>query len=230
MEIHRPKPWHGLREFLKEYAIIVLGVLTALAGEQLVEWNHWRHEVAETELALRQELGHDLMAVEYRVSQADCAKRRLDDLRRWRGSWLAGAGRPLTGYMSAPTTVSLYTDSWEVAESGQVAAHIPLERRMQYAKIYATVRVLRTTSEQARQGWQSLQDFEDAPSLDVHDLMRLRGLVNYLNFYEENLATTNLPMLRERSSALGVNAEHHDPNTPVLRQSREALCKSIFPA
>ena len=35
MEIHKPKPWHGFREFLKEYLIIVVGVLTALAGEQL---------------------------------------------------------------------------------------------------------------------------------------------------------------------------------------------------
>ena len=32
MDIHKPKPWHGFREFLKEYAIIVVGVLTALGG------------------------------------------------------------------------------------------------------------------------------------------------------------------------------------------------------
>jgi hypothetical protein len=32
MDIHKPKPWHGVREFLKEYVIIVVGVLTALAG------------------------------------------------------------------------------------------------------------------------------------------------------------------------------------------------------
>ncbi len=45
MDIHKPKPFHGLREFLKEYGIIVLGVLTALFLEQAVEWLHWRHEV-----------------------------------------------------------------------------------------------------------------------------------------------------------------------------------------
>lgn len=36
MDIHKPKPWHGPREFLKEYLIIVVGVLTALAAEQTV--------------------------------------------------------------------------------------------------------------------------------------------------------------------------------------------------
>ena len=45
MDIHKPKPIRNWRDFLKEYAIIVLGVATALAGEQAVEWWHWRHEV-----------------------------------------------------------------------------------------------------------------------------------------------------------------------------------------
>jgi hypothetical protein len=34
MDIHKPKPWHGWREFLKEYATLVIGVLTALAFQQ----------------------------------------------------------------------------------------------------------------------------------------------------------------------------------------------------
>ena len=42
MDIHKPKPWHSFREFLKEYLIIVVGVLTALGAEQAVEWLHWR--------------------------------------------------------------------------------------------------------------------------------------------------------------------------------------------
>ena len=53
MDIHKPKPWHNVREFLKEYVIIVIGVLTALGAEQTVEWLHWRHlaEKAEQDLA-----------------------------------------------------------------------------------------------------------------------------------------------------------------------------------
>jgi hypothetical protein len=35
MDIHKPKPIHNWREFLKEYAIIVLGVLTALFRSRL---------------------------------------------------------------------------------------------------------------------------------------------------------------------------------------------------
>lgn len=55
MEIHKPKPWHGLREFLKEYGIIVLGVLTAIALEQTVETFHRRAESAELRESLERE-------------------------------------------------------------------------------------------------------------------------------------------------------------------------------
>jgi hypothetical protein len=34
MDINRPKPWRGLREFLKEHLIIVVGVLMALAAAE----------------------------------------------------------------------------------------------------------------------------------------------------------------------------------------------------
>ncbi len=46
MDIHKPKSWHGFREFLKEYLIIVIGVLTALAAEQVVVAAH-EHRIAD---------------------------------------------------------------------------------------------------------------------------------------------------------------------------------------
>lgn len=59
VEIHKPKPWHGFREFLKEYFIIVVGVLTALAAEQVVQRMEWAHKVHAAEAAMRRELLFD---------------------------------------------------------------------------------------------------------------------------------------------------------------------------
>ena len=36
MDIHKPKPWHGVREFLKEIGTIVIGVLIALGEFKVV--------------------------------------------------------------------------------------------------------------------------------------------------------------------------------------------------
>ena len=42
MRFRLPQALHGWRKFLKEYAVVVLGVLTALALGQLVESAHDR--------------------------------------------------------------------------------------------------------------------------------------------------------------------------------------------
>ena len=47
MDIHKSKPWHSVREFFKEYLIIVVGVLTALGAEQVAEATHERAIAAE---------------------------------------------------------------------------------------------------------------------------------------------------------------------------------------
>ena len=60
MDIHKPKPWHGWREFLKEYAIIVVGVLTALGAEQIAERIHEAHTSAEARENIRAEIAANL--------------------------------------------------------------------------------------------------------------------------------------------------------------------------
>jgi hypothetical protein len=81
MDIHKPKAWHGVREFLKEYAIIVVGVLTALAAEQLVETWRWRHKIDEAQGAMRMELAEDDGPQAYaRAISAACLDTQLEGL------------------------------------------------------------------------------------------------------------------------------------------------------
>jgi hypothetical protein len=47
MDIHKPKPWRGAREFLKEIGTIVIGVLIALGAEQVAVSLRDRHAAAE---------------------------------------------------------------------------------------------------------------------------------------------------------------------------------------
>jgi hypothetical protein len=80
MDIHKPKPIHNWREFLKEYAIIVLGVATALAAEQAVEWVHWQSEVAQAKDVIATELVSNVTGAIDRVRTKSCAERRLAEL------------------------------------------------------------------------------------------------------------------------------------------------------
>jgi type IV secretory pathway VirB2 component (pilin) len=47
MQVHLPEPLHGWREFAGEVGIIVLGVLIALAAQQIVEAIHGNAQARE---------------------------------------------------------------------------------------------------------------------------------------------------------------------------------------
>jgi hypothetical protein len=55
VHIHLPKPLHGWRELIGEVAVIVIGILIALGGEQAVEALHHRAEVKEGSQKLRRQ-------------------------------------------------------------------------------------------------------------------------------------------------------------------------------
>jgi hypothetical protein len=52
MEIHKPKPVHSWKELLGEIGVIVIGIVIALSGEQLIEANHRAHQRADLRAAL----------------------------------------------------------------------------------------------------------------------------------------------------------------------------------
>src|SRR5215469_10673094 len=90
MDIHKPKPWRGLRGFLKEYAIIFVGVLTALAAEQSVGWLHERAEVAEAREALKREIAANAGYARFSIEMEHCQAALLDrDL-----AWANGGPHP----------------------------------------------------------------------------------------------------------------------------------------
>ncbi len=83
MEIHKSKPIHSWREFLKEYAIIVLGVLTALAAEQTAEALHHRAQVEDITEKLQEESRANLEVVDYDIAKANAVVARLEgDIRQ----------------------------------------------------------------------------------------------------------------------------------------------------
>src|SRR5579864_6640258 len=81
MDIHKPKPWHGVREFLKEYVIIVVGVLTALGAEQGVEWLHWRQVTADAREVIILDQRHLMQQVGATDVASACALRRLNEVK-----------------------------------------------------------------------------------------------------------------------------------------------------
>jgi hypothetical protein len=174
MDIHKPKPWHGLREFTKEYLIIVAGVLTALAGEQAVETVHRTREVAEARRALQDEIGTDWNALNAQVRQSECGVQRLDELSRWQQSLGSGEPIKLTRPAVSPTYMSLRTNVWRVATSAGVA-QMSFELRVAYGQLYDSLAEQEAIRDDMRHRWEDVAQASAAQALTQEEVTRLRG-------------------------------------------------------
>ena len=84
------RPPHGWNAVIWELAIVTLGVLIALAAQQIVQAAQNRSTAADTRAEVTDELNSDLMSMALRESIEPCIDRRLSELRAivtTRSSW-----------------------------------------------------------------------------------------------------------------------------------------------
>ena len=137
MHFHLPKPLHGWREFAGEVGIIVVGVLIALAFEQVAEGMRWRSAVAESEASMRKELSEDDgPQVFERLAFSPCIDAQIDALQ-------AGlvkerdAGVP---FRPAPLVVPAYftwdSDAYRQAMASSTLSHMAIARSYAWSSPY----------------------------------------------------------------------------------------------
>jgi hypothetical protein len=205
MHVHLPKPLHGWRAFFGEVAIIVLGVLIALAAEQAVESWRWHREVKETRLAADAELTHDLGVFKHRLGQKACVENRLADLDRWLQGWRDGKPLKLNGPIASPPAFGLHFNVWD-ATAGEARAHMDLETKLAYAGLYDVLKNFDTQRLKEREAWASLGEYDEAASLDHQDLLRIRGLITRIRAFNSTLPGFS-PYLDKPAAKLGIRPD-----------------------
>ncbi len=139
IDVHKPHPFHNWREFLKEYAIIVVGVLTALFAEQAVQSIEWHHKVDAAIEDMDQEMSNGNGPQAYvRLALYRCLSQRLEALKTAinggdRSSVRRGIDQialPLRNYNS---------HAREAANSADIEARIPPDRMYEYRIVYALI-------------------------------------------------------------------------------------------
>jgi hypothetical protein len=128
MDIHKPKPIRNWREFLKEYAIIVIGVLTALAAEQAVEWAHWQGRIRDARHAMTVELRDDDGPQAYiRMALQTCRDRQLDAIRIAIVARMKRHDVVQLIDRYRPPTFTWDSVAWNTLQTSDVASHISAE-------------------------------------------------------------------------------------------------------
>jgi hypothetical protein len=165
MDIHKPKPFHNLREFLAEIIVVVLGVLIALSAEQVVRSWHEAKSAREAREAIREELVQDLSDAQVLHTSRPCTTRRLDEVAGYLAA--AGRGEKITppNWIGRPTMTRAYNGQWQAAtQSGRVSL-LPKAEAAAYANMhYMLDRYLEAQGEEQRQ-WAELRTLQRLPSL-----------------------------------------------------------------
>jgi hypothetical protein len=185
MHVHLPKPLHGWRAFVGEVGIIVVGVLIALAAEQLVDEWQWRQKVGHAEAAMRLELSEDDGPEAYgRALIGPCLDQqimRIHDgagrvpvaqLRQWAGDY-------------APPFRTWDSEAWKVVVASDTGSHMGPDRLVAWSAPY---RILPMLNDQAQREGQLVIDLREtlppegdpSPS-DLQSLRRTAAQLRLLN-------------------------------------------------
>jgi len=154
MDIHKPKPWHGVREFGKELLTIVLGVLIALAAEAAVEEFRWTQRIDQTEDHLRQRVRGITVSVAARQALQPCIDQMFDKLQLaletsgddWRPPFVIVSGR-LKGVVTAPKG-GWSAEEWNAAVADGTVNHLPKTALLAFSNFFGIDANVRRFNEQ----------------------------------------------------------------------------------
>ena len=228
MDLHKPKPWHGVREFLKEYLIIVVGVLTALGAEAGVEALHWRHVVAGERENLRTEAGWNEATMASRRLIEPCVTRRLAELdelfrRHHRGEPLGKVGP-----VGRPGYVSGGNQGWDLALADQAVAHMSQKEKTLYTALAQSYASYDFTHLEERAAWRELQVLDHSEDLEAADWSALRRSLEAARDSDQQMRVhITVGDWLQGYRALGL--PHPIPDPAVMTQPTvAALCRSML--
>jgi hypothetical protein len=202
MEIHKPKPIHNWRDFLKEVGTIVLGVGIALAAEQAVEWYHWHNKVAEAREIIATELSGSVGNAIERIMMEKCGERRLDALAQILDTASRTGQLPPVGDIGMMPLRQGTSGAWEGVLASQTATHFPRRQLATLATIYGYVRKADTFAEPEVAAWTELSGMSGpGRRLDSAAEDRLRaalGRARYFNRTRTELGSSIIYQMKNQ--------------------------------
>jgi hypothetical protein len=176
MHFHLPKPLHGWRAFAGEVGIIVIGVLIALGAEQTLQSFHWRGEVRQFRVAVDQELAYDLAALQYRLRQEVCVRRRIASLESWRDSARAGAPIRRISEVGRPSHYSFARSVWD-SRRGDLMGQMPLAATVGYSTLYDQFDNVSAQVKDEKDAWRAMAEYNGSTVLSEEDIKHVTALI-----------------------------------------------------
>ena len=223
MHFHLPKPMHGWRQFAGEVGVIVLGVLIALAAQQVAQSVQWRGDVDDLRAPIRAEMDRNLFTYPYRAKQKPCINARLDELQRWLEGWRAGRPQRLAGPIGIPVSLVIRTSAWDGRDPATLS-HMPVAEKLEYGFLYSEFANNEVHRLDERAAWIELANFDGATELDHDDMMRLQGLIFRARLRDKRIDQNAARFIKRAAESGLVPTKERD-----LPDYENELCRPILP-
>lgn len=156
MAFRVPKLGKSGREFAREVAIVILGVLVALALEEIASSWRDRARAAEIRASMDEELGDFVHIFDMRAVASRCIAAKLDDLDR------ALAGRPAPPFRNVGRAPFFFTShgAWNSDAAALLSSHYGPATVRTYGEIYQGMAEFAVLSQREQDDWIVLQTLE----------------------------------------------------------------------
>jgi hypothetical protein len=211
VDVHKSKAVHSIREFLSEIGVVVLGVVIALGGEQLVEHLRDIQKAAEARAGIRDEIAMNIAVLESRTSAQTCIDRRIDEI----ASLLDtndGSGSVVPTWLGRPPIWEMLHARWQVvSQAGRAPLLAPAEQAV-YGFAYALFADVANDEDREQIAWARLRVIQGLknPSGGIRDELRLTlqdarlanwDIKNLTGLLQRKAAEMALPKLTPRRQA-----------------------------
>jgi hypothetical protein len=209
MDIHKPKGWHSVREFLKEYLIIVVGVLTALGAEQAAQTLHERKIANEARESVKAEVRENLWWLERREKHEPCVRQFLGELGDVLDRARHGRPYPVPRQVRLGYHAKLTSLRWEAnAQGGRASLFTPQEQRT-LGNMYYTTDQFRMAQDVEEEVWSKLGAIDGLDHLTPREIDEF-GLLLAQARYEAWRIDLNILRAHQWAAIMHLKADNPD--------------------
>jgi hypothetical protein len=230
----RQKEVRGWRWFLAEFAVVMAGVLAALAAQQAAAWADRQGDMREARVAIRRELALNMAYLRSREGTDDCLQRRLNEVQAVIDSARVDGDFQRPGWVGRPQFWSLETVRWDAAAQSGRAALLPAEEMVHYSSMYTQLGIAVAEMGLEQSDWARLRGLQTLRKLPPQGAYDLNGVLADARYRAWRIRLITEQELAE-AKALGLEViANKDPASqsvcvPTTATPQEGRAQSRFP-
>jgi len=167
--------WHRWGNFIKEIAIVVIGVLIALGADNVVATLRDRAASAEARATIRDELADNLGRMMQRDATRQCVDARLNELAAYLDAAERGQPKPRLHWIGRPQVWPMLDSRWQATASAGKASLLSSREQGDFGAIYANVRDFQNNQATEQLAWAQLRAMADRPRITPQQDAALRS-------------------------------------------------------